>query len=158
MNRRAFTLIELLITVAIIAILAAIALPNFLEARTRSKVSRMQSDLRTLGGALEMYRVDNNAYPRTGPPGSCVFAPQGLPELTTPISYLRGWGSDVFAGDGGAAPIAYGICNDDVAYWYLWSRGPDLLDQHAMLQYDPTNGTISAGDLRRTSSARHFAE
>jgi len=41
----AFTLIELLIVVAIIAILSAIAVPNFLEAQTRSKVSRTQADM-----------------------------------------------------------------------------------------------------------------
>ena len=60
---KGFTLIELLIVVAIIAILAAIAIPNFLEAQTRSKVSRVKSDQRTLGTALESYYIDNNAYP-----------------------------------------------------------------------------------------------
>jgi type II secretion system protein G len=59
----AFTLIELLIVVAIIAILAAIAVPNFLEAQTRSKVSRAQADMRSLATAIESYRVDNNSYP-----------------------------------------------------------------------------------------------
>ena len=58
--RRAFTLIDLLIVVAIIAILAAIAVPNFLEAQTRSKISRAKADMRTMATALESYLVDNN--------------------------------------------------------------------------------------------------
>ncbi len=62
--KRAFTLIELLIVVAIIAILAAIAVPNFLEAQVRSKVSRVKSDLRTYATAIESYTVDNNRPPR----------------------------------------------------------------------------------------------
>ncbi len=62
-SRRAFTLIELLIVVAIIGILAAIAVPNFLNAQTRAKVSRVHADLRALGNSIEMYRIDNNTYP-----------------------------------------------------------------------------------------------
>ena len=61
--RPAFTLIELLIVVAIIAILAAIAVPNFLEAQTRSKVSRAMTDQRSVVTALEAYRIDFNKYP-----------------------------------------------------------------------------------------------
>ena len=63
MRRNAFTLIELLIVVAIIGILAAIAVPNFLNAQVRAKLSRVYGDLRALGNAIEMYRVDNNTYP-----------------------------------------------------------------------------------------------
>ncbi len=58
----AFTLIELLIVVAIIAILAAIAVPNFLEAQTRAKVSRSKADIKTLVTACEIYKLDTNRY------------------------------------------------------------------------------------------------
>lgn len=61
--KKAFTLIELLIVVAIIAILAAIAVPNFLEAQTRAKVSRVASDQRSYATGLETYYLDNNSYP-----------------------------------------------------------------------------------------------
>lgn len=82
-NVAGFTLIELLIVVAIIAILAAIAVPNFLEAQTRSKVSRVVADLRTVATGLESYRVDNNGYP----PNDGLF--NVLPiQITTPIAYL----------------------------------------------------------------------
>ena len=66
-EKKAFTLIELLIVVAIIAILAAIAVPNFLEAQVRAKVSRVKADERSLTNAIEMYRVDWNIYPQGDP-------------------------------------------------------------------------------------------
>jgi prepilin-type N-terminal cleavage/methylation domain-containing protein len=84
---KAFTLIELLIVVAIIAILAAIAVPNFLEAQTRSKVSRARSDMRSLSTGVEAYHVDNNKYPY-GSPGTIVVERWGLSLLSTPIAYV----------------------------------------------------------------------
>jgi prepilin-type N-terminal cleavage/methylation domain-containing protein len=60
---RGFTLIELLIVVAIIAILAAIAIPNFIEAQIRSKVSAEKTNMRSIGTAIESYRLDWPTYP-----------------------------------------------------------------------------------------------
>ena len=58
-----FTLIQLLIVIAIIGILAAIAIPNLLNAVQRGKQKRTMSDMRALAMAVEAYAVDNNAYP-----------------------------------------------------------------------------------------------
>lgn len=90
-QRRAFTLIELLIVVAIVAILAALALPSFLAAQTRSKVSAAMANLREVTSALEMYAVDHSAYPATraipttDPLG--LLADNQLRCLTTPLAY-----------------------------------------------------------------------
>ncbi len=83
--RPGFTLIELLIVVAIIGILAAIAVPNFLNAQTRAKVSRVLSDERAIVLAADSYRIDNNAYPY---PKSMSRHVSEVYELTTPVSYL----------------------------------------------------------------------
>ena len=110
----AFTLIELLIVVAIIAILAAIAVPNFLDAQVRAKASRARSDLRTAATALELYRVDRSAYPTMLSPGfTGGVAPLAgadlkwwyIPNaLSTPVAYVSS--SDLrcpFGGDRGRA-------------------------------------------------------
>jgi len=63
LNRKeGFTLIELMIVIAIIGILAAIAIPQFSAYRTRSYNSAAQSDLRNLATAQEAYFVDENTY------------------------------------------------------------------------------------------------
>jgi type II secretory pathway pseudopilin PulG len=49
------------------AVLAAIAVPNFLEAQTRAKVARVQSDMRSLATAIESFNVDTNKYPPSSP-------------------------------------------------------------------------------------------
>lgn len=55
-----FTLVEIMIVVAIIALLAAIAVPNFLRARKRSQASRILEDLRMIDSAVDQYAIENN--------------------------------------------------------------------------------------------------
>ena len=87
---KAFTLIELLIVVAIIGILAAIAVPNFLNAQARAKIARAKGDLRSLSTALESYRIDHNRYPEPIRPSRWDTSDHTgtLTELTTPVSYI----------------------------------------------------------------------
>ena len=102
----AFTLIELLIVVAIIAILAAIAVPNFLEAQVRSKVSRAKSDMRSIATAIEAYAVDHNGY---------FLNDQYLhTNLTTPVAYMTTMPNDPFGWDRYRGINEY----DDVSYEY----------------------------------------
>lgn len=109
-----FTLVELLIVVAVIAILVAIAVPNFLAAQVRAKVARAKGDIRTVVTALETYRVDHSAYPTyhycdvPDPynefhlggevPGFGVPDPNwnGRNPLTSPSSYLSSMPDDPF--------------------------------------------------------------
>jgi prepilin-type N-terminal cleavage/methylation domain-containing protein len=148
-----FTLIELLIVVAIIAILAAIAVPNFLEAQTRSKVSRVQADLRTLAVGIESYRLDNNHYPEgsdnpnnwdpefatfLGPlaPGYYTLRTRGgtalvggrdFHTLTTPIAYVSQMFADPFVKDRpGFITYQYRPAKDTKDGFILTSFGPDV--------------------------------
>lgn len=171
-TRRAFTLIELLVVVAIIGILAAIAAVNYLEASTRSRVSRVRADMRTIGVAIESYRIDNNVYPRAAIGDWKLTAP--LEALTRPTAYLAAVPEDPF----GTAPLDFsnaivlaGYLYKDRATtsvnmpadvygpvwrelpgreWFLHSSGPNRVwDVTPYAEYDPTNGTISRGDIFR---------
>jgi len=93
--RKGFTLIELLIVVAIIGILAAIAVPNFLNAQVRARVARAESDIRTMEDAVLMYMLDNNGHRPIDcdDPGSniylgglgCGTPTNGAPETVTGV-------------------------------------------------------------------------
>ena len=174
-----FTLIELLIVVAIIGILAAIAIPNFLQAQLRAKISRSQADMMTIAAALEIYAIDHDNYPFVG---YTTDYTQKLAPLTTPTTYLSEVPSQAFKEYlpfGGTATRIYYYQDRDTAewmyeqfpsfgrswpyydstelhHWYLSGVGPDGdYDQgwfgvgSNYQLYDPTNGTVSSGDVIR---------
>lgn len=58
MNRKGFTLVEIMIVVAIIGLLAAIAIPNFVRARTRAQQEACIANLKQIEGAIQVWAVD----------------------------------------------------------------------------------------------------
>ncbi|MDX2175204.1 MAG: prepilin-type N-terminal cleavage/methylation domain-containing protein [Candidatus Sumerlaeia bacterium] len=158
-NQRAFTLIELLIVVAIIAILAAIAVPNFLEAQTRSKVSRAKADLRAVQLALESYAVDNNTYPYTESIGPTIWLPAGgFPRsnatarpggLTSPVAYITTLPNDAFKHSD--TDPATGLPNfvDAPLYYeragFGYTDGNQLVDKHSFVPADAVGNQSLVG-------------
>ncbi len=89
MRKSAFTLIELLIVVAIIGILAAIAVPNFLNAQIRARIANAEAGQKAFADAQMMYRIDHGEFiPHFGshPAWQNKY-------LTTPVAYISSTGA-----------------------------------------------------------------
>ena len=68
-KQSAFTLVEIMLVVAITADIAVIAVPSFMRARQQAQNTKYMTDNRTACGAFEMYAAENNAYPPDTAPG-----------------------------------------------------------------------------------------
>lgn len=173
-----FTLIELLIVVAIIGILAAIAVPNFMTARLRARIAATESNMKSIGTALEMYAVDHGKYPNTYYPGSTTFINPRIYRflrLTTPVAYMSASVRDVFNTVDIEPNAVYPFWGPDTmdhrrlgtwfndpsmvqikgqkGGWSIMSFGPDQdfesTQKQYLLPFDASNGVISDGDIYR---------
>ncbi len=170
-----FTLIELLIVVAIIGILAAIAVPNFLNAQMRAKISRVHADMRSLETALEQYFLDWNSYVDDHDYPSDT-SQKGLFRLTSPMAYMSALPLDPFPsktgitasegnpnfefGSGNASP---GKGQWPAQAYLIISPGPDLTEEVSgndgfpfgttIRSFDVSNGLKSTGDIVKMGGA-----
>ena len=153
-SKKGFTLIELLIVVAIIGILAAIAIPNFLEAQTRSKVARAQAEMRNLAVNLETYYIDHNlypypAFPEDGGPnigtGDFSIGVSGViaPVLTSPIAYTTSLPREPFRRMLTGENEKYSYGTNFLSCWIMTSWGPDTEDQVDETAYPTLGPTVS---------------
>ena len=93
LGRRGFTLVEIMIVVAIIALLAAIAIPNLLRARHNANESAAIASLRTISTAMESFRVAETppAYPASlatlgAPPSSSPYIDAQLAAIANAVT------------------------------------------------------------------------
>lgn len=83
-----FTLIEVMVVVAILAILAAVVVPRIMDEPAKARQAKVQQDIRAIESALDLYKLDNYRYPTTDQGlEALVDKPTGGPE---PESYKDG--------------------------------------------------------------------
>lgn len=90
--QRGFTLIEIMVVVVIIGVLGALVVPQFMNRPDQAKVTAARSDLKAIATALEIYRLDNFAYPSSQQGlQALVTKPSGrkLARSWNPQGYLR---------------------------------------------------------------------
>src|SRR2546421_9359390 len=122
-RRTGFTLVEIMIVVAIIALLAAIAVPGFLRARKRSQASKIINDLRLIDAAVDQYAIETTK--KSGDPVAISDWTNYLKKDTN----LFATGQDLFGNDYGnqtvdtlpSVPAATKTSLSDVAEDSFWS-------------------------------------
>jgi prepilin-type N-terminal cleavage/methylation domain-containing protein len=98
-KRAGFTLVEIMIVVAIIALLAAIAVPGFLRARKRSQASKILNDLRLIDAAVDQYAIETTK--KSGDPVDVTDWTNYLKKDTV----LFATGADLFGTDYGPQTV-----------------------------------------------------
>ncbi len=147
-REKGFSLLELLVVVAVIGVLAAITIPNLLNGIDKSRQRRTMAELRTIGVAIETYALDQGRYPRgmsgpIGPNASGVISPTYLRKVPTSDAWggENQWVTDAtgtnytlrsLAKDGLAQNVAGPRTdfNDDIVftdgYFHAWPEGAQM--------------------------------
>ncbi|MEW6046143.1 MAG: type II secretion system protein [Bacillota bacterium] len=160
-NQKAFTLVELLVVVAIIAILAAVLLPQLMGYTTKARTSRAMSDLATMRSIVEAYCADEGkgSYP----------APDNASSNASGIAAVLGahgvkWGGETGIKDPWGSPYYYHapLSGNNYLEFILVSPGPDkdvgneddiyCTNAQAPVTGDPTLADPALGDPKVASA------
>lgn len=122
---KGFTLIELIIVMAVIAVLLSAVIPAFQGMRAEGDISKAEMELQTLKTAVISYRRHNGAYPANIAAALTGAKPKILSEIL----------KDPFATDATTTPDTYGYSTANDAsfgdYFIIYSQGTDLTDATA---------------------------
>lgn len=120
---RGFTLIELMIVMAIMAVLVGMILPRFKGMRDQANISKGQGEVRAIKTAIESYYITNNAYPATSTTVCATY-------LTLSTTYPRILTSPLYDPFGATATTEYRhIRSSSGLYYVIFSIGPDATAQ-----------------------------
>lgn len=144
-RREAFTLVEIMIVVAIIALLAAVAVPSMLRARERTRNAKFANAVRIADGAFETYAAEHGTYPLDVargvlPAGMKTYFGDKLDwTAPTPIGGNWDWDANVFGFKAGVSVVA-----------------PNLSDaQMTVIDEEIDDGVLASGSFRATAAARY---
>lgn len=152
----AYSLIELLVVVAIIGILATVSAQQLGMAKVRAEVGRVQSDFHNVGVAINSYKIDTGIYPATKLPKVSLASNyvQAMFELTTPTAYINQLPDSPWLGKNLHLYVLYRAQRSyertnrynedwDVGFDYTyWARGSML---HVPMQTKPNWSLTSSG-------------
>ena len=116
-----FTLLEILVVVVILGILGAVVVPQILSRPDTARLQAAQTDIRSLGAALDVYRLDNFQYPSSEQGlEALVNRPSGFPEPKNwnPDGYIKKLPTDPWG-----SPYVYE--RNDASSYILFSLGAD---------------------------------
>lgn len=143
-SRRGFTLVELMLTVAVIGLLTSIAIPAFLQYRHDAEDALFTNDMRIMMDAFRAYFVKHSAYPvdvnhGVEPAAIAAYLPQVDWAAPTPIGGLWDW-------EGGVFGIVAGVS----------VLNPDrTLEEMKIIDSRLDDGNLSTGRFRRLNSGRY---
>ncbi|MBT8426890.1 MAG: type II secretion system major pseudopilin GspG [Erythrobacter sp.] len=122
-RKNGFTLVELMVVIVIIGLLGTVVVINVLPSLDRANVTKAQTDISTLEQALEMYRLDNMAYPSAADGlEALVNPPAGLAQSAR---YRQGGYIKTLPNDPWGRPYQYSMPGRDGSAYEIVSLGAD---------------------------------
>jgi general secretion pathway protein G len=122
-KRNGFTLVELMVVIFILGLLTTIVVINVLPSQDKAMVQKARADIATLGQALEMYRLDNLAYPGSSDGLQSLIAPPA--SLATTARYRQGGYIKKLPDDPWGRPYQYDNPGRQGPGFDLYSLGAD---------------------------------